>query len=482
MTTAQQALLHSASQPVAALSVDVVVRQRARMHPGRVALRMGETACTFAQLMRRVDRLAQVLHGAGVRHGDRVAILAESRFEYLEAVLAASTLGAILACCNTRQSVAELDHCLRLTAPLLMLASERHAGRLSEIAACPSRCIVFGREYEAALARAGDDPVPSCAASEDGHLIMFTSGTTGFPKAAVLSHRAEIARAMIGAVDGQLYPGRGSIVWSPLYHIAGGEHALGLLMQGDPVFLVDGFQPAELVAIMAREELGTVSLMPAAVGQVVDEIKRTGLRPRSVMACGSRADLVPRQLIAEASALLNAGYRNSFGSTEAGQPPASRHRFAPGEVPTRMSKIQSSYCAVRLVDETDVDVPDGMPGEVLVRGPSLFSGYWGDAAATNEAFRGGWYHMGDLMVRNPDGTLDFVDRRKYLIKSGGENIYPAEIERVLYADARIKDAAVVRQADPHWGEVPVVFVVANDPGLGAADVTDLCARRCGIAP
>src|SRR5204862_4583816 len=131
----------------------------------------------------------------------------------------------------------------------------------------------------------------------------------------------------------------------------------------------------------------------------------------------------------------------------------------------------SPFCEVRLVDAEDREVPDGVPGELAMRGPTLFSGYW---VGADDDFRGGWFHMGDVFVRNPDGTLDFVDRVKYLIKSGGENIYPAEIERVLLADPRVAEAAVVRRADAQWGEVPVAFVARRDEGLTADDLIARC--------
>jgi acyl-CoA synthetase (AMP-forming)/AMP-acid ligase II len=149
-------------------------------------------------------------------------------------------------------------------------------------------------------------------------------------------------------------------------------------------------------------------------------------------------------------------------------------------VPTRLSKEQSSYCQIRLLDEDDCDVPDGEPGEVAFRGPTLFSGYWRAPEANAHDFRGGWFHLGDVMRRNPDGTLDFVDRRKYLIKSGGENIYPAEIERVLIALPGVADVVVVRKPDPKWGEVPVAFVVR----AGGSTVTEeqaIAACRSQIA-
>jgi acyl-CoA synthetase (AMP-forming)/AMP-acid ligase II len=470
----------TATASAAMLTVDALVRQRAVQRPDHPAIVENGAAVSYGQLMQRVDRLAHALRARGVVRGDRIAVLSENRREYLELMLAAGVLGAMAACHNARQAAAELDHALRLTEPALAVVSGRHAEQFMALGHTAREVLVFGADYERALARADEQPLRGASEAEDGLLIMFTSGTTGHAKGAVLSHRAELARAMIATADGMLHPGRGSIVWSPLYHIAGAEHALGLLMQGDTVFLVDGFQPPELVELMTREVLGTVSLMPAAIGRVIDELKRTGQRPKGLMACGSMADLVPRHQIAEASGLLNAPFRNSFGATETGQAPASRGRFPIGVVPERMSKTQSSFCALRLVDEEDCDVAPGSPGEVLIRGPSLFSGYWNASEVTAHDFRGGWFHMGDVMLRNPDGTLDFVDRRKYLIKSGGENIYPAEVERVLMADRRIKDVAIVRRADPHWGEVPVAFVVAADlpgpdaPALTAAAVIDIC--------
>ena len=163
------------------------------------------------------------------------------------------------------------------------------------------------------------------------------------------------------------------------------------------------------------------------------------------------ADLVPPAEIAEVTTLLNAPYANTFGATETGCPPCSSNLIPVGVAPTRLSKQQSPFCEVQLVDAEDRDVPDGEPGELCMRGPTLFSGYWRAPETNAKDFRGGWFHMGDVFVRNPDGTLDFVDRVKYLIKSGGENIYPAEIERVLLQDKRVADAAVVRKRDPEMG-------------------------------
>jgi fatty-acyl-CoA synthase len=142
-----------------------------------------------------------------------------------------------------------------------------------------------------------------------------------------------------------------------------------------------------------------------------------------------------------------------------------------------LSKRESSLCHIRLVDAQDQDVPDEVPGELVISGPTLFSGYWNADATNAQDFRGGGFHMGDLFVRHADGSLDFVDRLKYLIKSGGENIYPAEIERVLLAHPAVRDAAVVRKRDAQWGEVPVAFVASDDAALDAAALMEWCSTR-----
>ena len=212
-------------------------------------------------------------------------------------------------------------------------------------------------------------------------------------------------------------------------------------------------------------------MVEAAFADVLD---RRGVLPRGVKLCGVMADLVPPAEIARITMLLDAPYANTFGATETGCPPCSSDTVPIGVVPASLAKSQSPFCEIRLVDGDDHDVPDGAPGELIMRGLTLFSGYWNNPDANAHEFRGGWFHMGDVFVRRPDGTLDFVDRVKYLIKSGGENIYPAEIERVIVQDARVVEVAVVRAKDPKWGEVPVAFVARRDDSLDEAALLARC--------
>jgi len=267
------------------------------------------------------------------------------------------------------------------------------------------------------------------------------------------------------------------VAWSPLYHMGAVDYSLGTLMSGGTVIVVDGYDRERLAVLVASRQLGWLLLMPGMIASFAEELRARQIQPRGVRVCGVMADLVPPAEIAEITRLLGAPYANTFGSTETGNPPCSSSLLPAGVPPARLSKVQSPGCEVRLVDADDREVPDGTPGELCMRGPTLFSGYWQAPEVNARDFRGGWFHMGDVFLRNPDGTLDFVDRVKYLIKSGGENIYPAEIERVLREDPRVADAAVVRRSDDRWGEVPVAFVVRRDDALTAAELLSLCRRE-----
>jgi len=449
---------------------------QARLHPGHIALHDQAGAVDFATLHARTDRLAAAMLARGAGPGARVAILSENRREYLELFLAAAKVGAAVACQNWRLAAGELGHCVSLVQPALAFVSPRHEA--AWLAACPERApVVFGAGYEALLAAAPDGAPAAEVDPEDPLLILYTSGTTGRPKGAVISHRAEIARNLVIRAEYGIAPSDTFAAWSPLYHMGAADWSLGTLMSGGKVVIVDGFDAARLATVVAEEELGWLLLMPGMVGKFADELEARGLRAKSMKLCGVMADLVPPAEIARITSLLGAPYANTFGATETGCPPCSSNRIPVGVAPARLSKEQSPFCEVRLVDpqyEDDRDVPDGTPGELCMRGPTLFSGYW-DAEAVNAVeFRGGWFHMGDVFVRHPDGTMDFVDRVKYLIKSGGENIYPAEIERVLLQDPLVAEAAVVRRPDAKWGEVPVAFVARRDDALTA----DELLRRC----
>ena len=312
---------------------------------------------------------------------------------------------------------------------------------------------------------------------ESGLLILYTSGTSGPAKAAVISQRALIARMTLLRTDLDIDADDGFIAWSPMFHMGGTEHSISTLMIGGTVFVADGFDPCYIARTLGAHRIGWLLLVPATIERVIEALDAADITPRGVKRVGAMADLLPKQQIARLSARVQAPFLNTFGATETGIAPASRATIAPGQIPATLAKTLNSLCALRLVDEAGDDVGEGEVGEAAVRGPTLFSGYWNNTAANAESFRDGWFRMGDLLRRRVDGAVDFCGRAKYLIKSGGENIYPAEIEAVLLADPRVQDAIVVAQADEQWGEVPVAVLASADlQGLEAA-LSAACRER-----
>jgi len=452
---------------------------RTRVHDCAEALAVedGSNRLTYAELLERVDRLASVFLARSVVPGDRIAILSHNRAEYLEVELAAAGIGAIVACLNWRLAPDELRHCVELVEPVLAVVEPGLRDAYRGVATTP--CLEIGPDLESALAEARPDARVGTLVDdpEAGLTILYTSGTTGLPKGALISHRAHIARSMVFAAQLALDPGDGFIAWAPMFHMASTDHALATLLRGGTVVMVDGLQSAIINAALSRHRIGWFVMMPGALDAFIAERRANPLPVKGIKVCGAMADLVPPHQIAELTGLLDTPYLNSFGATETGLPPGTANLIAPGVVPQTLSKRVSAFCEVRLVGPEGREVPVGTPGEMAVRGPTLFSGYWNADETNARDFRNGFFHMGDLFRRNPDGTIDFVDRAKYLIKTGGENVYPAEIERVLLAHPRVIDAAVVRAFDAKWGESPVAFVACDVDGPEAQELIDLCQKH-----
>ncbi|MDO9526151.1 MAG: AMP-binding protein [Gemmobacter sp.] len=449
----------------ASATVYGLIAARARHAPENLALVDGDRRLTYAAMMARADAIAGGLHQRGVARGDRVALLSENRLEYALLQLAAARMGAMVACLNWRLAEKELAYCIDLVAPVLVVASPRHRDVAQVAGGGRAVLPVDGLEAEGSA--------PFVAEPEDGYIILYTSGTTGRPKAAVISQRAQVARMCALSIDMGLARGDGFVAWTPMFHVAGSEHLMSTLLLGGTAIIVDGFQPDAIIDALEEFRIGWLITVPASTEALLERLKARRPEIRGVKAVGCMADMVPAAVIDEVTTLLRAPWVNSFGATETGMPPLSGDLIAPGTMPRNLAKQPSVLSEIRLVDAKGQDVADGEVGEIWVRGPMVFNGYWNNPKANADTFADGWFHMGDLFRRTPEG-FEFAGRSKYLIKSGGENIYPAEIERVLLADPRVADAIVVRKADAHWGEVPVAVIARHDDALDAAAVQSLC--------
>lgn len=469
---------------------DILVKN-ARTGPERVAVEFENKYWTYAQLNREVNKLADGLRQIGIARGDRLAILSENRIEYCEIIYAAAKLGTLVPALNWRFSEVELKQSVLLTTPETIVISGGHFEKVRTILeelAFVRRIILLDPvegdiptgnisvfQYGDLVAAGSPCEIESETIVDDGLIILYTSGTTGVSKGAVISHRAMISRALVYNALLGLTGEDGFIVWAPMFHMASTDHMIATHALGGKVIITRQYSPGEIAEILERERIGWLPMMPGVIDTFIFELKARLAKIKGVKAVGAMADLVPSAQIAELTSLIGAPYLNSFGSTETGLPPATGNLIPIGLTEISLSKRESPFCQIRLVDENDRDVPDGQPGELIIRGPTLFSGYWNDPQANQKDFRSGWFHTGDVFRRNPDGTLDFVDRRKYLIKSGGENIYPAEIERVLMSCPGVQEAVVVRVRDAKWGEVPKAYVACEER-IKEVDLLEFCGR------
>ncbi|MBT6506282.1 MAG: AMP-binding protein, partial [Marinovum sp.] len=290
--------------------------------PDRVALKDHDTQYTYAQLDRRTTRLAHYLADQGLCRGDRVAVLSENRLEYVELLLAAAKIGVIAACQNWRLSQTELQHCVDLVSPKLLVASPRNA-QMAQAVCGDVPVVIWGAEMARDIAAQPDSKIPDPCDPEDGIVILYTSGTTGMPKGALISHRAEIARAQIQMLDLPANPEDAFVAWAPLFHMVSTDTVFKTLILGGTVIVTDGFNADELAGIIACERLGRLTLMPGMIAQVVAAVRAKGSKVKGIKWIGAMADLVPLDQIAEVTSLLNAPYLNTFGATETGLAPAS---------------------------------------------------------------------------------------------------------------------------------------------------------------
>ncbi|BBG04282.1 long-chain-fatty-acid--CoA ligase [Pseudonocardia saturnea] len=445
-----------------------LVARHARISPDVVALADPAGRRTYRELDARVDRLAGVLAGRGIGAGDRVAVLGLNSIEVVESWLAVLRLGAIAVPVNFRLAPDEIRYVLDDSGSSLVVADPALAPAVEKArAGAPSvgSVITFGEEYEALLADGPDLPEVPAVSDEAPAYIMYTSGTTGFPKGAVLTHRNLYLHAFCSmATLGLTGDDRVWMSAAPLFHIAGLSGMLPVLITGGKVVIPPsgGFDPVQTVRTLVDEGVTSCFMVPAqwqavcAVDLAAHDLSRLrriswGAAPASTTLLRTMIDAFPQAEVCTA-----------FGQTEC-SPVTTNLRGEDairkiGSIGTPMVGVE-----VRIVDEDMNDVLPGEVGEIVYRSPMVMTGYWNKPAETAEAFRGGWFHSGDLVRADPDGYLYVVDRKKDMIISGGENIYCAEVENVLAGHPKIAEVALIGVPDPKWGETPLAVVAPRDP-------------------
>jgi fatty-acyl-CoA synthase len=442
-------------------SLAAALAATAAHHPEKPALRFGADVITYGALAGRVRAAAARLASLGVQRGDRVAILSLNRPEYLVALFACARLGAMLLPLNWRLAPAELAWIAADATPRALLAEPGFAAGLAAMqAAVPDASTLL---LDDAAALSGDGDAEDAGAADDDVLLVYTSGTTGRPKGALLTQNALFANAVMSWHLHAMQPGDVVLSALPFFHVGGlNIQTTPALLLGCTVVIHPKFDPAATLATIPAEGVTLMVMVPSTVRALTAApgFASADLRPMRAMVVGS--ETVNPALLAPLAA-RGIQMLQVYGMTES-CPIAVYARY--GHIPDDLacSGHPGLLCDARVVDESGREVAHGTPGEIELRGPNLFRGYWKREDATAEAFHEGWFRTGDIATRDPaTGAFTVHDRKKNMIISGGENIYPAEIERVLAEHPDVAECAVIGRPDPVWQEVPVAIVVPR-PG------------------
>jgi fatty-acyl-CoA synthase len=429
--------------------------RRARKTPHRTALVHGERSLSYADLHERTTRLAHALRAAGVRRGDRVAYLGPNHPAYLETLFATGMLGAVFVPLNTRLAAPEIAYQLQDSGARALLHASSCAGLVP--AAVPVT-VEIGPTYESLLAGAATEPIDETVSPDELCLIMYTSGTTGRPKGAMLTHANLTWNAVNVLVDHDLTADERALVSAPLFHTAGlNMLTLPVLLKGGTCVLVESFDPAATLALIERHRITFMFGVPTMFDLVARQPgwARADLSSLRLLTCGGAP--VPAALI-DTYQRRGLTFLQGYGMTEA----------APGtlflDAEHAVSKAGSAgvphfFSDVRVLGPGGLPVPAGELGEVVVRGPHVGPGYWGLPEETAAAIRDGWFHSGDAARVDADGYVTIADRIKDMYISGGENVYPAEVEDALLALPGVAECAVIGVPDERWGETGRAFVV-----------------------
>lgn len=461
------------------------VNKRALLNPEHRFLKQDDWSCDNAEFSRRVAMSVGALRRLGLQPGDRVATVMENGSAFLELLFACAAIGAILVPINPNLASAEAARLLADCSPRIGICSSRFATMLSAVNNPAGTWFEHaGGTLAAAHALAPQPPDPGegppvCreAALDDPLLIMYTSGTTGTLKGALLSHGNLLFGAIHSLLSYNLDPGLRSLVVAPLFHIGAlAASVLPIVYAGGSLVIHEFSNPSETLDLIGREKINYLFAVPVMFGMMA----RSPAWPRAdfthmrLLIAGGAA--MPVDLIRHYQEEKQVRFAQGYGMTET-------QRIAALDLESTVSRAGSIgkevfHTHLRLVGEDGQEVPPGEAGEIVVKGPTVFLGYWNQPRATARVLRDGWFHTGDLGRRDEAGYLYIVGRKSDVIISAGENIYAAQVEQAMQSLPEVAEAAVFAVADPQRGEAVAAAVVLQD---GADCGTDhLLAQLKGI--
>ena len=451
-----------------------LIDRNAAFSPDKTAIVFEGERLSYAAFAARIERTSTALKQEfGVGRGDRVAILSLNRPDYLVLLYACARLGAMLVPLNWRLAVAEQLFILTDAGAKVLVLEQAFADVLSELALgtsvvgldfAPPR----GTTFEGLLTR-------SDGTSRNPHtdlscplLIVYTSGTTGRPKGAVLRQEALFWNGVMSQHMHNMTSDDHVLTVLPFFHVGGlNIQTTPALQLGATVTVHARFTPDAALATIEQERPTLTVMVPAIIQAVSEHPAWAATDLSSLKAVATGSTIVPPHLI-ERFVARDVPVLQVYGSTET-CPIAIYTRLGGDLSRPGSTGLAGLCCEARVVDHSGGEVPAGTPGEIAVRGPNVFFEYWGNETATREALHDGWYRTGDIGLCDADGYFLVRDRKKNMIISGGENVYPAEVERVLLEHPDVSECAVIGRPDPRWDEVPIAYVILRSGARLEAD-------------
>ena len=457
-----------------------------QQHPDRIAVRWGDKTRTFGEFADRVARFAGALQKLGVHSGDRVAMLSLNSERYLEYQMAVPWAGAVLNPCNIRWSPAEILYSLEDSGSTVLMVDEtfkgmvaqfrRESTTLREFIYCGDGDTPEGmHNYETLVAQT----VPVVDALRRGNDlagIFFTGGTTGFPKGVMLSHNNLCSSGLAVRAEGLARPGGTYLHAAPMFHLADMGLAFPHWVEGNTHSIIPAFDPAKVLDTIEQHRVTNLCLVPTMIQMMLDHPSMGPQRDlSSLRTVFYGASAVPDALLLRAQkAIPQAEVFQGFGMTELSPVGTILPSSYLSEENRHLGKLGCSglatFCTeAKIVDGEGNEVPRGTVGEIIVRGPNVMMGYWNKPELTAAALRNGWMHTGDGGRMDQEGFVTVVDRLKDMIKTGGENVFSAEVENALAKHPAVMMSAVIAIPDPQWGEAVHAVVVLRPGQTATAD-------------
>jgi long-chain acyl-CoA synthetase len=475
---------------------DLLVRN-AHKFPEKPAVVCEGASFTFRALNERVNCLADFLMGAGLKKGDRIGAVVHNSHQFLEIYFAAAKTGGIFCPYNNHLRSEELKDLIQYSTPRFLFLDQDFGEMVEDIRPALSSVVCYislqeskrpgMEEYERVMSK-GRSHEPGIKVGEDDVLsIIFTAGTTGKPKGAMRTHRHLMSDAVASVIDLRVEYDEKVLITFPMYHVAAEDNIVRHSFMPNTLYIKKegGFNPAEVLEYISRQRITRCQFVPTMIHSLlqIPDVKKFDLSSlRLILYAGSP---MPAELLRQALEIFPCGFAQLYGQTESGPfttvlKPEDHMVSGPG---AKLDRLASSGKAainyeIRIVDENDKDVAVGEVGEIIGRSEAMTIGYWQMPEATEEKLRDGWLRTGDLGKFDEEGFIYIVERKNDMIISGGVNIYPREVEEVLYKHPAVSEVSVIGTPDEHWGEVvKAAVVLKNGSAVTEAELIAFCGER-----